>query len=724
MASNKSLVIVESPTKEKTIGKILGKDYVTRSSKGHIRDLPETRLGVDIANEFADFYLLDRKKLPLRDELQALAEKSNVVLLATDPDREGEAIAWHLQEVIGPEKAKYNRIHFSEITREAIEKGVESVASIDMNLVEAQRARRIMDRLIGYPLSDLLRSKIGRGITAGRVQSPTVKMIVDRERERARFVPHEYWSADVELSKTNNGKATFGAAFIGKADGTKVEIHNELEADSLKKELEGAKFQVAKVTTREVTRQPAPPFITSTLQREAASKLHFSVGRTMSVAQELFEGIDISGEETVGLITYMRTDATRLAESAVAEIRQYIAERMGKNQLSADVRVAQGKVKGAQEAHEAIRPTSIYREPSLVKPHLSQQQFNLYQLIWNRTVAFQMAASVSEQTSVDIEAVVPASKTGYLLRTSASRTKVAGFMSLYSETEDDEAAEQKGPEGAGPNVAKGDALALVAVALEQHHTQPPPRFTESALVKTLEQNGVGRPSTYASIIKGIQKVYVNKVRGAFEPTEAAFVVTDLLSEYFPDEVDIQFTSRMEEALDDIAEGKRTRLSVLRDFYPAFKARLENAKINMPKKKLPDKVTTEVCPECTAKYGRLRHLVVKKSPSGLFLGCPGFKDAEQPCSYTHPYEIRTGVKCPEADCGGEIVERVNNRGTSFWGCNKYPECKFRLRDKPAAEQCTQCGGLMTFRRNDVAKCTKCGYEEPAAANTDDGLTTDS
>ena len=437
----------------------------------------------------------------------------------------------------------------------------------------------------------------------------------------------------------------------------------------------------------------------------------------MSVAQELFEGIDIPGDETVGLITYMRTDATRLAESAVKEIREYIAEKMGPGQLSPDVRVAQGKVKGAQEAHEAIRPTSVYREPSTVKSWLSQPQFNLYQLIWNRTVAFQMAASVSEQTSIDIEATVPASKTGYLLRSSASITKVAGFMSLYSETRDEENAEAEVPEGAIPALKKDDVLDLVAVLPEQHFTQPPPRFTESALVKALEQNGVGRPSTYASIIKGIQKAYVNKVRGSFEPTEAAFIVTDLLCEFFPEEVDIQFTSRMEEALDDIANGKRTRLSVLQDFYPPFKARLDYAKVNMPKTKLPDKATTEVCPECVVKYGLIRHLVIKKSSSGLFLGCPGFNDKERPCSYTHPYEIRTGLKCPEAGCEGEIVERVNARGTSFWGCNKYPQCKFRLRDRPAPEPCSKCGGIMTFRRNETAKCTKCGYEEPVAPNAD-------
>ncbi len=576
-----------------------------------------------------------------------------------------------------------------------------------------------MDRLIGYPLSDLLRTKVGRGVTAGRVQSPTVGMIVDRERERARFVPHEYWSIEVELSKnnTNSHNGTFRAAFVGRTDGAKVEIQGEAEATALKKELENARFRVAKVTTREVTRQPAPPFITSTLQREAASKLHFAVGRTMSVAQELFEGIDIPGDGPVGLITYMRTDSTRLAESAVTEIRQYIGERMGENQLSPEIRTAQGKVKGAQEGHEAIRPTSIYREPAAVRPWLSQQQFNLYQLIWNRTVAFQMAASVSEQTAVDIGAAAAASGNEYVLRTTASRIKVPGFTSLYAETEDEETAEQKTPDGAGPVVSQGDVLDLVAVIPEQHHTKPPARFTESMLVKTLEQNGVGRPSTYASIIKGIQKMYVTKVSGGFEPTEAAFVVTDLLCEFFPEEVDIQFTSRMEEALDDIANGKRTRLSVLQDFYPAFKARLDNARTNMPKKQLPDRVTTEVCPECVAKYGRVRHLVVKKSSSGLFLGCPGFKDPEQPCSYTHPYEIRTGVKCPEPDCGGEIVERVNKSGTSFWGCNNYPRCKFRLRDKPAAEPCPQCAGLMTFRRNGKAKCTKCGYEEAEAPGAD-------
>jgi DNA topoisomerase-1 len=719
VTTKKSLVIVESPTKEKTIGKILGKDFVTRSSKGHIRDLPETRLGVDVANGFADFYLIDRDKLPLRDELQELAAASTTVLLATDPDREGEAIAWHLQQVIGPDKAAYNRIHFSEITREAIEKGVHEIQSIDMNLVEAQRTRRIMDRLIGYPLSDLLKNKVGKGVTAGRVQSPTVRMIVDRERERAAFVPREYWSVDADLKKhVTDRPGTFRAAFVGQIDGTRVEIQDAAAATSLKAQLETARFQVARVTTREITRQPAPPFITSTLQREAASKLHFTVGRTMSVAQELFEGVDVPGEGPVGLITYMRTDSTRLAESAVTEIRQYIRERLGPGQLSPDVRLAQGKVKGAQEGHEAIRPTSIYREPAAVKPALSPSQFNLYQLIWNRTVAFQMTASVSEQTTVDIEATGLPPQTPCLLKAGTSRNRVAGFMSLYTETEDEETAVPDAPGGAAPALVKGDVLDLVAVIAEQHHTRPPARFTESMLVKTLEQNGVGRPSTYASIIKGIQKVYVTKVGGSFEPTEAAYVVTDLLCQFFPDEVDIQFTSRMEAALDEIAEGTRSRLSVLQDFYPAFKDRLDYAGINMPKTRLPDKVTTEVCPECTARYGRVRHLVVKKSASGPFLGCPGFKDPEQPCSYTHPYEIRTGVRCPETDCGGEIVERVNQRGTSFWSCSNYPKCKLRLRDKPAPEPCPQCGGLVTLRRNDRAKCTKCGFEETATPVADD------
>jgi DNA topoisomerase-1 len=714
LASTKNLVIVESPTKEKTIGKILGKDYVVRASGGHIRDLPETRLGVDVGNGFADFYLIDRKKLPLRDELQQIAAASASVLLATDPDREGEAIAWHLKEVIGSDRVPYNRIHFSEITREAIEKGVRSIHSIDMDLVESQRARRIMDRLIGYPLSDLLRDKVGKGMTAGRVQSPTVAMIVDRERERARFVPREYWTIGADLKKhVDAGPTPFRAAFIGRAGVARDEIPNEAEATTLKQKLEGARFQVVGVATREVTREPAPPFITSTLQREAAGKLHFSVGRTMSIAQELFEGIDIPGEGPVGLITYMRTDATRLADSAVAEIRQYIAERMGPGQLSPAVRTARGKVKGAQEAHEAIRPTSVYREPSAVKPWLSPPQFNLYQLIWNRTVAFQMAASRSEQTTIDIDATGPVSNARLLLRTGMSRVKVAGFMSLYTETDDEDAPEPVGPSGPVPPLSEGDALDLVAVVLEQHHTKPPPRFSEAMLVKTLEQNGVGRPSTYAAIIRGIQKAYVTRVGGGFAPTEAAYIVTDLLCEYFPEEVDIGFTSRMEEALDEIAEGKRTRLSVLQDFYPAFKVRLDHAAANMPRRRLPDKVTTEVCPECLVKYGLVRHLVIKKSASGPFLGCPGFKDAAQPCAYTHPYEIKTGLKCPEPDCGGEIVERVNKRGASFWGCTNYPACKFRLRERPALEPCPACGGLMTVRRNDTAKCTACAHEEPAA-----------
>ena len=705
-----NLVIVESPTKAKTIGRILGDDYVVKSSYGHIRDLPEARLGVDINNGFTPFYVIDRRRLDLVNELREEANNAETLLLATDQDREGEAIAWDLLQVIGEDRVVYNRIHFSEIVKEVIEKAIQSTQSINMDVVYAQRARRILDRLIGYPLSDLLRRRVGRGITAGRVQSPAVKIIVDRERERKEFITKEYWTIDVELRSSldsNKGKETFIAKLIGTKAENKVVISSEQEACDIEQKLEQAKYRITDIQTNPLTYQPSPPFITSTLQREASSKLHFTVKRTMSVAQQLYEGIDLGDEEPCGLITYMRTDATRLADSAITEVREYIKERIGVTSLSPKTRIFSGNTKWAQEGHEAIRPTSILREPSLIRQYLKPEQFNLYELVWKRTVATQMAVAKSERTTINIEAIDEKSKTEYLLRITVSQIKSPGFMSLYTETRE-ETDEEDSINTPAPELEKGDTLSIVAVNPEQHFTKPPPRFTESTLVKILEQNGIGRPSTYSPTITTIQAKYTTRVNGAFEPTEAAFIVTDLLCEFFPEIVDIQFTSQMEQELDEIAQGNRTWISVLDNFYTPFQKRLDFATANMEKVRLPDRVTTEVCPECLTKHGHTRYLVVKNGPTGIFLGCPGYNDEEYPCSYTQPYRIRIGVKCPESGCNGELVELISNKGRVFYGCNNCPECTFKTNNKPVPEPCPMCNGLMTDYRNNQVRCISCRH----------------
>ena len=712
-----NLVVVESPTKAKTIGRILGAGYIVKPSNGHIRDLPESRLGVDINNGFAPFYVIDRGSLDLVNELRELASNAETLLLATDQDREGEAIAWDLLQVIGEDKVVYNRIHFSEIVKEVIEKAIHSTQSINLDVVYAQRARRILDRLIGYPLSDILRRKVGRGITAGRVQSPTVKIIVDRERERQEFIIKEYWTIDVELGSSlnsNKDKEAFKAKLVGTKAENKTVISSEQDARDIEQQLEQPRYRVIDVLTSQMTKQPAPPFITSTLQREAASKLHFTVKRTMSVAQQLYEGIGLGDEEPYGLITYMRTDATRVAGSAITEIREFIKERNGASALSPKIRTFSGNAKWAQEGHEAIRPTSILREPSLIRSYLKPEQFNLYELIWKRTVATQMAAAITERTTINIDATDEKSKFEYLLRSTVSEIKIPGFMSLYTETVE-ETDEEDSMNTLAPELKKGDIPTIITIKPEQHFTKPPPRFTEASLIKLLEQNGIGRPSTYAPTIATIQGKYTSKVNGSFEPTEAAFIVTDLLSEFFPEIVDIQFTARMEQDLDEVAQGIRTWVSVLEDFHTSFEERLTFAAANMEKVRLPDRVTTEVCPECLANHGLTRYLVAKTGPTGIFLGCPGYNAEEYPCSYTQPYRIRIGVKCPESDCDGEIVELISNKGRVFYGCNNFPECKFKTNNKPVPEPCPICNGLMTDYRNNQVRCIGCKHTQTREPN---------
>lgn len=691
-----NLVIVESPAKARTLGRILGKDYSLKASLGHVRDLPKSKLGVDIENGFTPTYVVPRAKSKIANELREAAKKASTVYLATDPDREGEAISWHLVSVMKSNKTPYRRVVFHEITEEAIQYAFKHPRTLDIQLVNAQQARRILDRLVGYKLSPLLWKKVRKGLSAGRVQSVALRIIVDREREIERFVPEEYWNIEAELTRKEEEFA-FRAMLIGFTGGGKLDIHNEEEANAIKNELEEAIYSVLKVLTKKVTRQPAPPFITSTLQQEAWRRLRFSAAQTMAIAQQLYEGLPVGGEGRVGLITYMRTDSTHVARSAIIETRDFIRSRYGVEFLPPHARSFSRVVKGAQEAHEAIRPTRIHREPSQIKKNLNTNQFRLYDLIWKRMVASQMAAAIFDNTTVDIEARQTDTRNGYLFRASSSVNRFPGFITLYIEQKDDTEEEKQ---SSLPHLEKGDALKLLGLFSEQLFTKPPPRFTEATLIKILEQYGIGRPSTYAPILATIQeREYVIRNNGYFQPTELGFVVNDLVSQYFPGIIDIKFTARMEDELDEIADNKRDWVGVIQDFYTPFDRELTKATQLIEKIKLPDQVTEETCPNCG------KQLVVKTGRFGKFLACSGYPE----CKYAKSYQIKAGVSCPE--CDGELVEKYNRKQKrNFYGCSNYPDCTFATNFKPLPYPCPKCGGLMTLYRKNWGRCIKCGQRE--------------
>jgi len=689
----KSLVIVESPAKARTLSKLLGSSYNLKASMGHIRDLPKSQLGVDIEQGFVPKYVVPRVKTKIVNELKKAAKEAATIYLATDPDREGEAISWHLQQVTKTNRKSYRRVVFHEITEEAIKHAFAKPQSINMQLVDAQQARRVLDRLVGYQISPLLWRNVRRGLSAGRVQSVALKIIVDREREIEKFIAVEYWVIEVELAKAAGGE-TFRANLIGLADGTKLEIHNETEANEIGQELKTAGYKVSRVSAKKASRQPAPPFITSTLQQEAWRKLHFPAKLTMRVAQELYEGLPIGKEGSVGLITYMRTDSIRVARSAIAEAREYIGEKYGSKYLPAHARSFTTRVKGAQEAHEAIRPTKIRREPSMLKSFLSDAQLKIYQLIWKRMVASQMAAATFNNTTVDIEARRPKARTVYLLRTSSSINTFDGFMTVYIEGRDE--AEEK-TRGKLPSLKKDDKLKLIDLFTEQRFTQPPPRFTEATLIKMLEQWGIGRPSTYAPILSTIQdRDYVEKDGGKFQPTKLGFVVNDLLAKHFPAIVDIEFTAQMEEKLDQVANEKRDWVAVVRDFYKPFEKSLESAAKLMERVKV-EEATDEVCPKCG------KPMVVKYGRFGKFIACSGYPE----CKTTKPFLVKVGVKCPK--CGGELVVKKSKKKRTFYGCSNYPECNFIVNARPLPQPCPQCGGLLTAYGRNIAKCTQCEFK---------------
>ncbi len=694
------LVVVESPAKSRTISRILGADYAIKATLGHLRDLPRSELGIDVTNDFAPKYVMIKQRRSVINELKKSAGGASAIYLATDPDREGEAISWHLLEAIKLDNSKVpvHRVVFHEITKEAVEKAFRSPRSIDMNLVDAQQARRLLDRLVGYKLSPLLWRKVQRGLSAGRVQSAALRIIVDREREIQKFVIMEYWTIEAELAKglPATPKAGFRALLVSLADGTKIEIPNQKESRRIEDELKRAGYVVKKVTVKEMARQPAPPFITSTMQQEAWRKLRFTAQRTMLIAQQLYEGIPLGKEGSVGLITYMRTDSTHVAASAIAETRDFINTKYGARFVPAHPRSFGKKGKWAQEAHEAIRPTRIHREPEQIRSYLKPEQLKLYELIWKRMVASQMAAASMENTAVEIDAKCPEPQKGYLLRTSSSVVKFPGFITLYSEGKDEDTEEEKAV--SLPGLQAGDKLVLLGLFPEQRFTQPPLRYNEATLIKALEQRGIGRPSTYAPIISTIQeRGYVYKEGGRLCPDEIGFIVSDLLAQHFPGIVDLDFTAQLEEELDEIARGERGWVSVLKDFYTPFEETLNRASDKI-EKIIIVKPTEEICPECG------RPMVIKTGRFGKFLACSGYPD----CKKTMPFLVKTGVLCPQ--CGKDLVERKTKKKRVFYGCSGFPKCQFAVNRKPVPQPCPQCGKMLITYREGWVKCTACEYKD--------------
>lgn len=677
---SKTLVIVESPAKARSIGKFLGKKYTVKASMGHIRDLPKSQFGVDVEKGFLPKYIIIRGKGEIIRELRAAAKKADQVLVASDPDREGEAIAWHLLNVLEIDENSPCRVEFNEITKEAVQKAIKSPRPIDYNRVHAQQARRILDRLVGYNLSPLLWRKIRRGLSAGRVQSVAVRLICEREEEINSFVPEEYWTLTALLAR--EGENSFEAKLFKIGD-EKAEIGSRARMEEILKELEGAIYQVVKVVKKEKSRQPAPPFITSTLQQEAYRKLNFTARKTMMVAQELYEGIELGDEGPVGLVTYIRTDSTRVAQTAQEEARTYIREKFGAEFMPEKPRQVAAKGR-AQDAHEAIRPTSVYREPEAIKQYLTPDQYKLYKLIWSRFVASQMSPAVYDTTSVDIAAG------RYLFRATGSIIKFPGFLLVYEESRDDEfSLEQEHQDKILPALEEGEVLRLLSLVPRQHFTQPPPRYTDATLVKALEEKGIGRPSTYAPILDTIiRRGYVVRQKKHLVPTKLGMVVVDLLKKHFPDIIDVEFTAHMEESLDLVEEGKKDWVQVVEEFYLPFKETLERAEEEIGRITVEEEkeVSEEVCPQCG------QQLVVKEGRYGKFLACPSFPA----CRYTQPLWETTGVTCPQ--CGeGELVGRRTKKGRKFYGCSRYPECEFVVWDEPSGRRCPQCGGLLVVKK---------------------------
>ena len=670
------LIIVESPSKIKTIKKTLGSGYNVMASKGHVRDLPKSKLGVDVEHDFKPQYINMSDKRELIKELKEAAANSDEVLLATDPDREGDAISWHLAQILALDLNSANRIAFNEITESGIKAGIAAPHKINLDLVDAQQARRVLDRIVGYKLSPFLWKKVKSGLSAGRVQTVALRLIVEREREIEKFNAEEYWSVDARLL---SGRKSFSAKLYGYADGKKIDvIKNVDEADKIVADLSNAVYTVSELKKGTRNRQPAPPFITSTLQQEASRKLGFTGQRTMRIAQQLYEGIDVPGVGSTGLITYMRTDSLRISEEARAAANGYITEKYGAKYLPAKPRYFKTK-SGAQDAHEAIRPTSVTLTPDSVKEALTAEQFKLYKLIWERFIASLMAVCVQNTVNADITAG------DYLFKASGYSVKFDGFTVLYEEGKDDDGEEG----GTLPELEKGDVLKLKELTPNQHFTQPPARYTEPTLIKALDENGIGRPSTYAPIISNIlTRDYIEREKKSLKPTRLGTVVSDLITEYFNKIVDVKFTAGLEVQLDEIGAGKRGWVDTIREFYSDFDKLYKKAENSLEGKKVkvPEVETDVVCDKCGRK------MVIKSGRFGKFLACPGYPE----CKNTKPLpEDEVKEPCPK--CGGKLVKKTSKKGKKFYGCSNYPECDFASPGIPTGEKCPECGSYIIMGR---------------------------
>ena len=761
-----SLVVVESPAKARTIERILGPSFTVRASQGHVRDLPKGKLGVKVEDGFSPSYTVNKDKETIIQELRKLGSQASSIYLATDPDREGEAIAWHIAKATDWEGNgdQLQRVVFHEITQDAVKESFKHPRSIDMELVNAQQARRILDRLVGYQISPILWRKVQRGLSAGRVQSVALRIVVDREREVQVFVPVEHWSIEVQLSNrqatSKKQQAAFGATLYRlKGQKGKLSIPDGTLASRIQDELNGAKYTVDDVKKREVKQSPAPPFITSTLQQEAHRKLRFSAKRTMVVAQQLYEGLSVGAEGFVGLITYMRTDSTQVNPGSIREAREYIGAKYGAEYVPAQSRVFRKKSKGAQEAHEAIRPTSILREPRQLKGRLTNDQTRLYELIWQRMLASQMADALSDATTVDTRAeCVPVQKT-YIFRSTGSVLRFPGFRALYLEGKDDAEGDENDDKSPLPELSPDDVMTLLSLEPKQHFTQPPARYSEATLVKALEERGIGRPSTYAPIISTItDRHYVLKDEGKLKPTTLGITVCDLLIQYFASIMDMNFTAKMEGELDEVAQGDLELVPMLQDFYGPFKESLDVAEQAMPKVKV-EEATEEVCDKCgsgmvikTGRFGRFlactnfpecrntsplapdgksaetqgqaspaeeptdqicdkcsKPMVIRSGRYGRFIACTDYPT----CKSSKPILNKIGVACPK--CGNEIVQRRSRgKGRTFYGCSGYPNCDFVSNQRPLPDPCPECGGLMVAAGSKNVKCTKCTWTESKKA----------
>ena len=669
------LVIVESPAKAKTIGKFLGRGYKVEASQGHVRDLPKSQIGVDVDNDFDPKYITIRGRGEILSKIRKEARSATKIYLATDPDREGEAISWHLANVLGIEEDAPCRIEFHEVTSGAVKAAVKNPRKIDMDLVNAQQARRVLDRLVGYKISPILWQKVKKGLSAGRVQSVATKIICDREAEIEAFIPEEYWTLDTTFRL---GSADVTAHYSGEGD-QKVELHAKAEADAVIERCAGTAFRVGEIRRSERRRLPAAPFTTSNLQQEASRKLGFSTSKTMQIAQQLYEGVELQGEGSQGLVTYIRTDSTRIADEAVDAVRALILKNYGEDFLPEKPNIFKTR-KSAQDAHEAIRPTVISRAPEAVKASLSRDQYRLYKLIYERFVSSQMTPAIYDTLAADIDA-----ECGARFHFSGQKLRFAGFTVVYVESQDD--VQEEVENASLPDIETGMAAVPGEMNAEQHFTQPPPRYTEASLVRTLEELGIGRPSTYSPTISTItgRRGYIAKENKRLIPTELGRIVNDLMCRHFPDIVDVAFTAGMEEALDEVEAGQMAWKKVVSDFYTPFEKDLEKAEASIEKVSIEDQVSDVPCDKCGAM------MVYKMSRYGRFLACPNFPA----CRNTLALPNNIGVSCPK--CGGELLERISKKGRKFYGCEKYPECDFVSWDRPVNDRCPVCGSYMVLKR---------------------------